>query len=344
MFPALAVAKVLTDLGVQVHWLGTPHGMEGVLVQKRGYPFHAIDMQGLRGHGLWRKITMPLMLAKATLSAKRLIQTQHIDMVVGFGGYITVPGGLAARLCGRPLFIHEQNAIAGMSNQQLARFADGVMQAFDGVFADERVLTVGNPVRQEILTIPKPSLRYDVSDTMPLRLLVVGGSLGASAINEAVVSLLTKTPNLCVRHQCGERNLDATQALYDKAGINQTHQSLVPFIDDMAAAYAWADVVLCRAGALTVSEVAAAGVAAIFVPLPSAVDDHQTMNARYLTDQGAGILLPQNELNKLPDIIKGLDRKQCLTMAEKANTYAKPQAADKAALVLMERLSLGEGA
>lgn len=340
VFPALAVAKVLESYGVAIHWLGTKHGMEGALVQKQDYPFYAIDMQGLRGHGLWRAMAMPAMLTKAVLNARHIIKVAKIDAVVGFGGYVTVPGGLAAKWCRCPLIIHEQNAIAGMSNQQLARFADTVMQAFDGAFASS-VLTVGNPVREEILAIPAPNLRYDTADTAPLKLLAVGGSLGALAINEAVVSLLQHNPNLCVRHQCGSRNLDTTQALYNTARIDPDRYRLMPFIDDMAAAYAWADVVLCRAGALTVSEIAAAGAAAIFVPLPSAVDDHQTMNARYLTERGAGILLPQNELKNLADVMKDLDRERCLIMAQKAKDHAVPNAAQQAAQIIRQRLGDG---
>lgn len=333
VFPALAVADELASRGANIHWLGTPMGMENELVAKHGYPMHHIDMQGLRGKGLARAIKLPFMLFKAVISSKSIIKNNNIDAVVGFGGYVTAPGGLASRLTGKSLIIHEQNAIAGMSNKTLAPYATKVLQAFDGAFTGlgERLMTVGNPVRAQISHIKSPDERYDVTDVSPLKVLVVGGSLGAKAINEAIIDLL-KTSNkpLTVRHQCGKDNHHDMLVAYSQANINTSRHvfEVIPFIEDMAAAYGWADVIICRAGALTVTEIASVGIAPIFIPLPHAVDDHQTANAQSLTDHGAGILLAQSELSgdKLAQILDNLDRKQCLNMAKKARQFAKTDA------------------
>lgn len=335
VFPALAVADELASRGATIHWLGTPNGMENELVAKHGYQMHHIDMQGLRGKGLARLVKLPFMLVKSVMTAKTIIKDNHIDAVVGFGGYVTAPGGLAGKLSKKPLIIHEQNAIAGMSNKNLARHADKVLQAFDGAFdfmkdtLGGRLMTVGNPVRELILALPSPSERYDVADNSPLKVLVVGGSLGASAINSAIVELLKLSERpLSVRHQCGKSNHQEMLVAYSQAGMDITRHAveLMPFIDDMAKAYAWADVVVCRAGALTVTEIATAGVAPIFIPLPHAVDDHQTANAKSLTEVGGGILLPQSELSgeKLNQILGKLSRQECLQMAQKAHQLAKP--------------------
>ena len=343
VFPALAVADELTAAGARVLWLGTPNGMENELVAKHGYPFHSIDMQGLRGKGLVRAVTLPFTLLKATLATKKIIKDNQVDLVLGFGGYVTAPGGLAAKLCKKPLIIHEQNAIAGMSNRNLAPHADKVLQAFSGAFG-ERALTVGNPVRSDIGKLPPPSERYDTDESKPLKVLVVGGSLGAQAINKAVVELLKtcKRP-LAVRHQCGKNNHDEMLVAYSQAEIDaHTHAFwLSPFIDDMSEAYAWADVVLCRAGALTVTEIGNAGVAAIFVPLPHAVDDHQTANAKSLTEQGAGILLPQTELTgaRLSELLTSLTKADCLAMATKARSEAREQVAQTVAALALETIA-----
>lgn len=361
VFPALAVAAELEQRGVQVHWLGTPKGMENDLVKPTGYIFHAIDMQGLRGKGMGRLFKMPITLTQATLAAIRVMKQQQIDVVVGFGGYVTAPGGLAAKITATPLIIHEQNAIAGMSNRYLARLANTVLQAFNHTFTSTpavdtntvqastvrastdqpmrqsstlsqagKVVTVGNPVRQSISQIAEPAQRYHSGDHQPLKLLVVGGSLGAQVLNHTVPEALAQlsTP-IQVRHQCGRNNLADTQAKYDTlsdAIRSIGHDTeLLPFIDDMAAAYQWADVVLCRAGALTVTEIQNVGIAAIFVPLPHAVDDHQTANARSLSDVEAAILLPQSQLTpqRLAHLLSSLDRSQCLQMANKAHAQAQ---------------------
>lgn len=329
VFPALAVADEMMARGAVIHWLGTPKGMENELVAKHGHTMHHIDMQGLRGKGLVRAIKLPFMLFKAVMASKNIIKNNNIDVVIGFGGYVTAPGGLAAKLCKIPLIIHEQNAIAGMSNKNLARHADKVLQAFDGAFDSDgkKVLTVGNPVRQSIANIAPPKERY-LNDNSPLKVLVVGGSLGAMAINQAVIDMLKLVNRpLSVQHQCGKDNHNQMLVAYSQAGIDTTRHviELKPFIDDMAQAYSWADVVICRAGALTVTEIASVGVAAIFVPLPHAVDDHQTANARVLVDAGAAILMPQTTLTGqlLAVTLDELDRKHCQHMANIARSHAK---------------------
>ena len=340
VFPALAVADELAARGATIHWLGTPTGMENDLVAKHGYQMHHIDMQGLRGKGLARMVKLPFMLLKAVMQARQLMIDHAIDVVVGFGGYVTAPGGLAAKLLKKPLIIHEQNAIVGMSNKLLARHADKVLQAFDGAFAsDAKVITVGNPVRDAITQIARPELRYDISDESALKVLVVGGSLGAMAINQAVVEMLDKVKRpISLRHQCGKDNHEQMLVAYSQANIDTTKHivELKPFIDDMAAAYAWADVIICRAGALTVTEIQTAGVAAIFVPLPHAVDDHQTANAKVLVDAGAAILMPQSSLSgqALAQTLDELDRSRCQEMAMIARSQAKANVAQTVADII----------
>lgn len=340
VFPALAVADELAARGATIHWLGTPTGMENELVAKHGYQMHHIDMQGLRGKGLARMVKLPFMLFKAVMQARQIIANDAIDVVVGFGGYVTAPGGLAAKLSKKPLIIHEQNAIVGMSNKNLARHADKVLQAFDGAFTSgAKVITVGNPVRDAITQIPAPNVRYHPQDESPLKVLVVGGSLGAMAINQAVVDMLNKIHRpISLQHQCGKDNHERMLIAYSQANIDTTKHiiELRPFIDDMAAAYAWADVIVCRAGALTVTEIQTAGVAAIFVPLPSAVDDHQTANAKVLVDAGAAVLMPQSSLSGqvLAEMLDGLDRSTCQQMAMIARDQAKVQVAQTVADII----------
>ncbi len=345
VFPALAVAEELTQRGAIVHWLGTPSGMENDLVKPTGYTFHPIAMQGLRGKGVGRLLKLPKTLLSATMAAMRVIRSNQIDMVVGFGGYVSAPGGIAARLTGTPLIIHEQNAIAGMSNRYLAKIATKVLQAFEHTFAnsksDSKLTTVGNPVRNTITGVERPSARYDINDQSPLRLLVVGGSLGAQALNTTVpkaLALLDKPFE--VRHQCGRNNENATQAAYDSEDLNLHQFNVQPFIDDMAAAYNWADVIVCRAGALTVTEIQNVGIAAIFVPLPHAVDDHQTANARTLTAQDAAILLPQAELTpeRLSQELSVLNRQSCLEMAQKGQALANRGASQQVADIIWQTL------
>lgn len=345
VFPALAVSEELAQRGAVIHWLGTSSGMENDLVKPVGYQFHAIEMQGLRGKGLGRLFKMPLTLLSAIMAATKIIRSNNIDMVVGFGGYVTAPGGIAARMTGTPLIIHEQNAIAGMSNRYLAKIATKVLQAFEHTFADSeqdsKLETVGNPVRHTITGIVAPEARYDISDDSPLRLLVVGGSLGAQVLNDNLPKALALINQpFEVRHQCGRNKEAATQAAYDNEDLSLHQFNVQPFISDMAAAYSWADVVVCRAGALTVTEIQNVGIAAIFVPLPHAVDDHQTANARTLTSHDAAILLPQTELTpqRLSDELSTLDRKTCLMMAQKGHALANRDASQQVADIIWQAL------
>ncbi|OLF39015.1 MULTISPECIES: undecaprenyldiphospho-muramoylpentapeptide beta-N-acetylglucosaminyltransferase [unclassified Psychrobacter] len=345
VFPALAVAEELTQRGAIIHWLGTPTGMENGLVEPTGYSFHPIAMQGLRGKGITRLAKLPFTLLSATMAAVKIIRSNRIDMVVGFGGYVTAPGGIAARMTNTPLIIHEQNAIAGMSNRYLAKIASKVLQAFENTFAnsqkDAKLETVGNPVRNAISGVAEPIKRYDNSDHSPLKLLVVGGSLGAQVLNDTVPKALSLIDRpFEVHHQCGRNNETATKAAYDSKDLSVHKFTVQPFIDDMAAAYNWADVIVCRAGALTVTEIQNVGIAAIFVPLPHAVDDHQTANARTLTSHDAAILLPQSELTpqRLSDELAALERRTCLEMAKKGHALANRGATSQVADIIWQTL------
>ena len=329
VFPALAVAKLLQQQGHQVSWLATPDGMENRLLKDQNIPIYQIDIKGVRGNGLIRKISAPFKILKATMSAMRFMKQHQVDVVAGFGGYVAGPGGLAARALGIPVLIHEQNAVAGFTNKQLSRVASTICQAFPNTFAlNSKVVTTGNPVRQEITETLSPAWRYEQREkaNQPLNVLIVGGSLGAQALNEIVPqALLSLNVPLNITHQCGQKQLAQTQARYE----NAPHASVVPFIQDMAKAYSDADLIICRAGALTVTEVATAGVAAIFVPLPSAVDDHQTANARFLSEHGAAKLCPQATMtvNSLHELLVPLMNRQTLSkMAVKARQHAQPNA------------------
>jgi UDP-N-acetylglucosamine--N-acetylmuramyl-(pentapeptide) pyrophosphoryl-undecaprenol N-acetylglucosamine transferase len=335
VFPALAVADYLRARDWRVVWLGAQTGMEATLVPQHGYPLAPIRFAGLRGKGLLAKLLLPLNLLVAFWQSLRAIRTHRPDVVLGMGGYIAFPGGMMAALLGRPLAIHEQNSIAGLANRVLAGVADRVLVAFPGALAKAR--TTGNPVRDAITRVAPPVQRF-AGRSGPLRVLVVGGSLGAAVLNERVPQALARLPageRPRVVHQSGAKHLDALQAGYAAAGVGA---ELRPFIDDIAAAYADADVVICRAGAITVAELAAVGVASILVPFPFAVDDHQTTNARYLADAGAAILEQQRELTaeRLADTLRGLTRQQLLEMAEKARALGKPDATRAVAEACME--------
>lgn len=332
VFPALAVAKQLEAEGARVSWLATPHGMENRLLKQQNIPIYQIDIQGVRGNGLLRKLAAPFKILKATLSAMRYMKQLKVDAVAGFGGYVAGPGGLAARLLGIPVLIHEQNAVAGFTNMQLSRVAKTVCQAFPDTFtASTKVITTGNPVRKEIAGILNPKWRYDqrAATDAPLNILIVGGSLGAQALNERVPAVLKQfTQPLKVYHQCGQQQQALTEAAYRDAPAS-LQVSVQPFIEDMAKAYSEADLIICRAGALTVTEVATAGVAAVFVPLPSAVDDHQTANAKFLADLGAAKICQQAEMSSahLTAVLTPLLNRQLLTeMAVKARQQAQPDA------------------
>lgn len=329
VFPALAVARALQAQGVRIHWLGTKAGIEADLVPKAGFDITYLDVGGLRGNGLKPLLKAPTKLLRAVWKAMRVFSAVNADAVIGLGGYVTGPGGLAARLSGLPLYIHEQNAIAGFTNKALSKFATQVLQAFPDAFdASAKVTWVGNPVRDEIATLAQPSARYGARRG-PLRVLVMGGSLGAVALNELVPAAFAELPTEqrpLIRHQAGRKHADKAAAVYARLGVQA---EILPFIDDMAAVYDWADLVICRSGALTVSEIAAAGVASILIPFPHAVDDHQTANARFLSDIGAARLFQQRDLTPAAFAItltELLDRKALKAMAEKARTLAKPDA------------------
>lgn len=332
VFPGLAVAKVLHAEGWQIHWLGTAERMEAQLVPQHGYPLHTIAIAGIRGNGLKRKLLAPLQIVKAILQARRILQQVRPQVVLGMGGFAAGPGGVAAWLAGIPLVLHEQNAAAGMTNKLLARLAKRVLIAFVGPFAQLKTTQlVGNPVRAEVLALPAPKARIPLTP-QPLRLLVVGGSLGAKIFNDLVPEAIALAGNIEVRHQTGKGNAEAVRHAYAERGITA---QVSDFIEDMAAAYGNADLVLCRAGALTVSEIAAVGVGALFVPLPHAVDDHQTKNARALSEQGAAVLLPQSKLTaeRLAEQLQTLtnNRAGLLAMAEQAQLNAITDAAERVA-------------
>lgn len=341
IFPGVAVAEALRAKGWRIVWMGNPDGMEARIVPERGYETAWVRFGALRGKGLVRKLLLPLNLLSGFWQAFRELRKIRPDVVVGMGGYITFPGGMMAVLLGRPLVLHEQNSVAGLANRVLAVVADRVLSGFPHVL--KKAGWVGNPVRAEIATVAPPAERF-AGRSGPFRLLVVGGSLGASILNDTVPQALAKiAPELRpqVVHQAGAKQIEALRAAYDGAGVEG---DLRPFIDDMAAEYAAADLVICRAGALTVAELAAVGVASLLVPFPHAVDDHQTGNARFLADHGAAWLLPQTELNaeRLAGILASLDRPRLLQMADHARALAKPRATEAVVRVCEELAGKGK--
>ncbi len=335
IFPALAVADVLRAQGWNVVWLGAPHSMEAELVPKHDYPIRLVNFSGVRGKGLLRLVSLPMQLLRACVQSAAVIREVRPDVVLGMGGYITFPGGVMARVLGRKLVIHEQNSIAGLSNKMLAKIAQRVMSGFPNVLP--QALWCGNPVREQISHIAAPTTRF-ATRTGKLKVLVVGGSLGAQALNEMLPKALALIPEATrpeVTHQTGKKHFATVQALYSGAAVSAQIQA---FVDDMASAYAEADLVICRAGALTIAELAAAGVASILVPFPFAVDDHQTYNAQFLSAQGAAIVLPQATLTalSLAHYLQDLDREKLLSMAVAAGALAKPEAAKSVARVCEE--------
>lgn len=326
IFPALAVADQLRDQGWKIVWLGSKSGMESKLVPQHGFEIVWMRFSGLRGKGLLRMILLPLNLAVAFWQSACAIFRVRPDVVLGMGGYISFPGGMMAAVLARPLVLHEQNSIAGLANKVLARVADRILVAFPNALKNAE--WTGNPVRRDIAQLPAPEQRFR-NRTGNLKVLVVGGSLGAQVLNEMVpraLALIPESRRPEVTHQAGEKHLCMLESAYRQAGVSAT---TLAFIGDMSHAYATADVVICRAGALTVSELAAAGIASVLVPFPSAVDDHQTFNARYLTDKSAAVLLPQAELTprKLADLLLGFTREKLLDMANRARALGKPDAA-----------------
>jgi UDP-N-acetylglucosamine--N-acetylmuramyl-(pentapeptide) pyrophosphoryl-undecaprenol N-acetylglucosamine transferase len=335
VFPGLAVADALRASGWRVVWLGSATGMEATLVAGRGYEMEAVRFSGVRGKGPIALFLLPLKLLLAFWQSARAILARRPDVVLGMGGYMSFPGGMMAALLGRPLVIHEQNSVAGLANRVLAVVADRSLCAFPGAL--KGAAHVGNPVRSEIAAIPAPEVRY-AARSGPLHVLVVGGSLGAKALNEVVPKALALLPaerRPIVTHQSGTQHLESLKAAYANAGVRADTSA---FIDDMAASYADADLVVCRAGATTIAELATAGVPGILVPFPHAVDDHQTTNARFLSDAGAAVLLPQGQLSaeRLAELISGFDRRRLLEMASRARSLGRPDAAAAVARACME--------
>ncbi|APW39898.1 undecaprenyldiphospho-muramoylpentapeptide beta-N-acetylglucosaminyltransferase [Rhodoferax koreense] len=322
IFPGLAVAEALRERGWRVHWLGVPGSMESQLVPPRGFAFEAIDFSGVRGKSLATLALLPLRLLRAFWQSIKVVRRVQPDVVLSMGGYIAFPGGMMGVLLGKSLVLHEQNSVPGLVNKVLSGVADRVFTAFPNVWP--KAAWVGNPLRAPFLCQPGPAERF-AGRSGPLKLLVVGGSLGARALNDTVPKALAMIPEdrrPIVLHQSGAKQIDELRASYADAGVQA---ELTPFIDDTARAYAEADMVICRAGASTVTELAAVGVAALFVPFPAAVDDHQTTNARFLVEQGGGWLIPQKELTPvgLAAMLNKMERSTLLQCALKAKKMQK---------------------
>lgn len=337
IFPGLAVADELRQRGIDVAWLGSVDRMEARLVPERGYPFHGLKVGGVRGKGLVTRLRAPFILAGAVMHAWRLLHSLRPRAVLSMGGFAAGPGGLAARLKGIPLVVHEQNSIPGLTNRVLAKLAARVLTGFPDVF--ERGEFVGNPVRADIAALAPPSERL-AGRTPPRRLLVLGGSQGARALNQTVPRALARLPQALrpeVRHQMGDKLLEEGSRAYEESAVKA---DVVPFIKDMAEALGWADLVVCRAGALTIAEIAAAGVASLLVPYPHAVDDHQTRNAEVLVARGAAELIPEAMMTDTllaSRLEAALDNPgRLMTMAGHARQLARPQAAQRVADVLQE--------
>ncbi len=330
VFPALAIARKLQERNVHTEWMGTHEGMENQLLAGTGIRIHAVSAKGLKGKGIARLLVAPFMLAQALVQSMRILSLVKPDCVLGMGGFVSGPGGLATKLTGRKLVIHEQNAVPGATNKLLAKIANQVFEAFPNTFPNsKRVIHTGNPVRKEIVgVVHRARALNDAS--RPLRILVLGGSQGALAINEVVPELLAAWPQETrpsVRHQTGERTLEQTQSSYRERGLDSMESvEVVPFISDMAEAYSWADLVICRAGASTVSEIAAAGLPSILVPYPHHSDQQQKHNANWLVRAGAAYLLEQQDLTlpRLQALTRGLheDRDKLQQMSDIARSMA----------------------
>lgn len=334
IFPALAVARAVQAKGWKVVWLGAKDKMETRIVPQAGIELETLAIGGVRGKGALTKVLLPFVQLKALFAAISVILRHRPDVAIGFGGFTGFTGGLAMRLLRLPLVIHEQNSVAGLTNKVLAKIANRVLFAFPSAFALSEGC-VGNPVRAEITQVAEPAQRF-VGRTGVLKVLVVGGSLGASVFNEEVpkaLAMLSVDARPQVLHQAGEKHIEALNAAYAKA---QVVAECAPFIADMAQAYADADLVICRAGALTVAELACVGAAAVLVPFPHAVDDHQTGNARFLADANAALLIGQKDFNaeKLATLLKEISRERCLAMAQAARQLAKPDATNKVVEVI----------
>jgi UDP-N-acetylglucosamine--N-acetylmuramyl-(pentapeptide) pyrophosphoryl-undecaprenol N-acetylglucosamine transferase len=340
VFPGLAVAHLMQAWGWRVVWLGNPAGMEATLVPKHGIPMEFVRFGGVRGKGIKTKLMLPVNLLRACSESLAVLRRVKPDVVLGMGGYITFPAGVMTWLSGRSLVLHEQNSIAGLANKVLAKLAKRVLVAFPDALPDAE--WTGNPIREELARVPAPEARY-ASRSGPLNVLVVGGSLGAAGLNEVVPNALARLaaherPRIV--HQAGAKHIDAARANYAAAGIQVGSTSaddvqVLPFIDDMTSAYANADLVICRSGAMTVAEIAAVGVAAFFVPFPFAVDDHQTTNAAFLAGNGAAVVVQQRDLTaeQLADWLRGQSRATLAEMAKRSRSLAKPDATEQVAQI-----------
>ena len=340
VYPALAVARALQKESQEVVWLGTSRGLESRVVPAAGIDIEWISVKGLRRKGVLAVFIAPFQMVWALMQALAVIFRRRPAAVLGMGGFVSGPGGVAAWLTRRPLVIHEQNAVAGLTNRLLARLARVVLQAFPGSFNSRAdVETVGNPVREDIAAVPEPGARYPGREG-PLRLLVLGGSQGALSLNKTVpaaLALLPASTRPLVRHQCGERTIDTARDAYDGSGVDV---ELVPFIEDMAAAYAWADLVVCRAGALTVAELCAVGLPALFIPYPSAVDDHQTANARPMADADAAAIMQERDLTDqaLAELLGNwlCDRSVLQSRAARARALSRPDSLHRITSICLE--------
>ena len=340
VFPALAAAQSLRDAGLNVEWLGTAKGIESRLVPEAGITLNLLNISGLRGKGLVSLIKAPWQLSLALIQALKVLHRLKPVCVLGMGGFVAGPGGLAAWLTGRPLVIHEQNAVAGTTNRLLSCIAKRTLQGYPIDLGGTKGRYIGNPVRNDISALREPKERWDERQSKRLQVLVLGGSLGAKAINDVLpeaLTLIDKNQRPEVWHQTGLNHIERVKECYQRTGIKVNAEA---FITDMAKAYDWADVVICRAGALTVAELTAAGVGALLIPLPHAIDDHQTENARWLENKNAGFLLAQNEMSAalLAEKIQywAANKQLLLTMAEAARALAKNDAADVVAQTCME--------
>ena len=338
VYPGLAVARALIAQGIPVVWMGTRKGLEARVIPEAGIDMAWLDVNGLRGKGWQTLLLAPVNLLRALWQSVQIMRTHKPAAVLGMGGFVAGPGGLMAALLGTPVVIHEQNAVAGLTNKLLSRFSRRVLEGFPGTFASsQKVMATGNPVRLDIASLPAPLERLADRDDQPVHILVVGGSLGAQALNQIVPQALAQFDTASrpvVRHQAGVKNIDAARSAYAAAGVDA---KVTPFIEDMAEAYAWADLVICRSGALTIAELAATGVAALLVPYPYAVDDHQTANAKYLADNGAALLIQQRDLtaDKLAGVLKTLctDRAPLRQMSVASRALAKPHATAQVAAI-----------
>lgn len=344
VYPGLAVARALKEQHIPVIWMGTPKGLEARVIPEAGIEMVYLSVNGLRGKGVTALLAAPLQLTKALFQSLMIMFKVKPSAVLGMGGFVAGPGGLVAALMGKPVLIHEQNAIPGLTNKLLSNFSKKILEGFPGTFPSsdskkKKIMGVGNPVRKDIAAIDGPTAR--LGDRWGhVHVLIFGGSLGAQVLNEVVPMALEEMPldkRPVVRHQAGKNKDESTTSLYKKLGVDA---EVTPFIEDMAEAYEWADLVICRSGALTVAELAAAGMASVMVPYLYAVDDHQTANAKYLSESGAAVLMPQKELNadSLSTVLTDLcsDRNKLIEMSIKARRLAKPEATEEVAALCAE--------